>query len=201
MAAAHLQCLQGAPAPEIVVRGWEAFVAMPQDARDDVVELALRVFYAPEDPRWERERAELARRHSLAPRQIEIAVNGCGWLVERAAATNLPLQSFRDDVVALCGEAPDAGQEFIQRYEGIRAELRQLITQRSLTDHGKVLVALEWRVDTVSASHRGAQLDTAVIFLTLRYMEAEEQKRITLQLTQPALHELKTFLDRFATSG
>jgi len=73
-----------------------------------------------------------------------------------------------------------------------------VIIQESLADHGKVLVGIDWREDNVTASDRGAKLNTTVVLLTLRYRENNRVERITLQLTPEAMKELKLFCDRFA---
>jgi len=52
-------------------------------------------------------------------------------------------------------------------------------------------------VDNVTASDRGAKLNTTVVLLTLRYRDGNREERITFQLTPDAVRELKLFCDRF----
>ena len=59
-------------------------------------------------------------------------------------------------------------------------------------------MGIDWRVDNVTASDRGAKLDTTVVLLTLRYRENNRVERISLQLTPEAIRELKSFSDRFS---
>lgn len=197
MSDVHLQCLQGRPAPQPIVEGWRALVALPEGAGAEVLDLALARFHAPDDPASAALRVQAADRHGVEVADLEAAVNACGWLLEQAVALNLPLASVREDVTALCGDAPAAGLPLIQRYEGLSAQLRHLVVRRTLSDHGKILVALDWRVDSVSASNRGVDLATDVVYLTLRYVEADQPGRVTLQLTSEALRDLRGFLDRF----
>jgi hypothetical protein len=58
-------------------------------------------------------------------------------------------------------------------------------------------VGLDWRLDSVTASDRGVQLDSSVVLLTVRYRDCDSLKRLTLQLTSDSLRQLKTFVDRF----
>ena len=62
---------------------------------------------------------------------------------------------------------------------------------------GVACIQVQREPDTVSASDRGADLQTSVIFLTLRYRDGDEPGRITFQLTPQALSQLRGFMGRF----
>jgi len=138
---------------------------------------------------------EKARKGFVA---VVSAMRGCDFLLRQACALDVDTEAFRQDLSAL-SEGDEQGVEVIvSQYDGAKAELRKVIVQESLADHGKVLVGIDWRVDNVTASDRGAELNTTVVLLTLRYRENNRVERITLQLTPEAIRELKLFSDRFS---
>ncbi len=76
-------------------------------------------------------------------------------------------------------------------YETVREPLRREIIKAAVADHGKLLVGIHWRMDTIQASERGAKLRTTVAMLTLHYREGAEAGRITLQVLPDMMGELK----------
>ena len=135
--------------------------------------------------------------YGLKEKDVAAALRSCDFLLRQAAALNMDEAPFRQDLAAL-SEGDEQGAEVVlSQYEEAKAELRKAIIQESLADHGNVLVGIDWRVDNVTASDRGTNLNTAVVLLTLRYRDANRTERITLQLTPEGMKELKRFCDRF----
>ena len=68
--------------------------------------------------------------------------------------------------------------------------MRQEVLQGTLADHGKLLLGVDWRLDSVQASNRGSKMRVPVALLTLRFREGEQTQRITLQVLPETLREL-----------
>ncbi|NIQ39938.1 MAG: hypothetical protein GTN81_15335 [Proteobacteria bacterium] len=194
----RLDCCQGNPAPPFVVEGWKRFLRFPERARKGFWGLLAPALLEPANPS-NKQRIELfSRQNGLAEKDVVSVVRSCDFLLRQASALDLDAATFQQDLGAL-SEGDEQGAEFIlSQYEGAKADLRKVIIQESLADHGKVLLGIDWRVDNVSASDRGAKLNTTVVLLTLRYRDGARLERITLQLTPDAIKELKSFSDRFS---
>jgi hypothetical protein len=196
-----LHCFHGAPAPPQVVDGWQRYLHLPKPARRAIWYLLGPAVLDLNGSNHEELLSSFCKEHGISKEPVVQAVYSCGFVLSRAAALDLGLGQVHEDLAALCGDTAvddeDALDILLARYEGMKTQLRGLIAQESLADHGKVLVGLDWRVDNFSASHRGANLDTTVVFLTMRYRDGHQLDRITFQLTQDALSELKQFCSRF----
>jgi hypothetical protein len=193
-----LNCCQGRPAPVPVVEGWRQFLQLPEHARKGFWDVLFPALLEPANPANKQRIEAFSREHGLEEVAVVSAMRGCDFLLRQASALDMDTASFRQDLTAL-SEGDEQGADFIvSQYDGAKADLRKVIIQESLADHGKVLVGIDWRVDNVTASDRGAKLNTTVLLLTLRYRENNRVERITLQLTPEGIRELKLFSDRFS---
>jgi hypothetical protein len=194
-----LRCCHGNPAPIPVVEGWRQFLRFPEQARKGFWGLLAPVLLEPAN-RSNRQRIEsFSREYGLAEKDVASAVRSCDFLLRQASALDLDASAFQQDLAAL-SEGDEQGAEVIlSQYDAAKADLRRVIIQESLADHGRVLVGVDWRVDNVTASDRGAKLNTTVVLLTLRYRDGKREERITFQLTPETVKELKLFCDRFTS--
>jgi hypothetical protein len=194
-----LNCCQGRPAPVPVVEGWRQYLRFPEQARKGFWGVLFPALLEPANPANKQRIEAFSREHGLEEVAVVSAMRGCDFLLRQASALDMDAAPFRQDLAAL-SEGDEQGADFIlSQYEGAKADLRKVIIQESLADHGKVLVGIDWRVDNVTASDRGAKLNSTVVLLTLRYRENNRVERITLQLTPEAIRELKLFSDRFSS--
>ena len=85
-------------------------------------------------------------------------------------------------------------------YDALKKPLRAEILEATLFDHGKVLVGIDWRIDRVTASDRGQNLDLPLALLTLHHREGHKERtrdgKTTLYLHADALRELTTACQR-----
>jgi hypothetical protein len=197
----NLNCCQGKPAPQPVVDGWKQFIRFPEKARNGFMGLLASTLMEPANPANKQRLESFCDEHGLAEQDVVAAVRTCDFLLRQASALDLDASVFQQDLVLLSGGVQQYAETIISQYGGAKADLRKILVQESLADHGKVLVGIDWRMDSVSASNRGAKLNTPVIILTLRYRENNRIKRTTLQLTPDAIKELKLFTDRFSRDG
>jgi len=194
----RLNCCQNRPVPQPVVEGWKQFLGFPEKAMNSFWGILRPALMQPANPNNRQRIESFCGDYGLAENNVVAALRSCDFLMRQAAVLDMDATPFRQDLAAL-SEGDEQGAEVIlSQYEGAKADLRKVIIQESLADHGKVLVGIDWRADNVTASDRGANLSTTVVLLTLRYRDANRTERITLQLTPEAMKELKLFCDRFA---
>jgi hypothetical protein len=142
------------------VEGWQQFLQFPQQARKGFWGVLFPALLEPTNPANKQRIEAFSREHGLEEVAVVSAMRGCDFLIRQACALDMDAAPFRQDLAAL-SEGDEQGAEFIlSQYEGAKAELRKFIIQESLADHGKVLVGIDWRVDNVTASDRGAKLNT-----------------------------------------
>ena len=194
----RLKCCQDRPAPHAVVEGWKQFLGFPEKAINNFWSILWPALMQPANPNNRQRIESFCGDYGLKENNVVAALRGCDFLMRQAAALDMDAAQFRQDLAALSEGDEQGGEVILSQYEGAKADLRKAIIQESLADHGKVLVGIDWRVDNVTASDRGANLNTTTVLLTLRYRDANRTERITLQLTPEGMKELKLFCDRFA---
>ena len=194
-----LRCCLGEAAPQQVVNGWRAFESFGAEARAKFWGVLGRALIDPASVLDAELLEPFCRENAVAIEAALAAVRSCEFLLRRASAIDMPKAAFEDDLEALSGGDLTVAEGLLTRYDFVKTGLRQQILQGTLTDHGKLLVGLGWRVDNVSVSDRGTGLDTTVVFMTLRYVEGGKGDAITLQLTPEALGDLKKFMHRFGS--
>lgn len=193
----RLNCCQKNPAPSFVVDGWKRYLSFSDQAKNSFLKLLAPAMMEPADPENRQRIVNFCNGHGLAEEDVIAAVRSCDFLLRQASMLDLGIDSFQQDLADLSGGDPQAAGPVLANYNAAKADLRLQIVRETLTDHGKVLVGLDWRVDNITASDRGARLDSDVVFLTLRYRDGKRVERITLQLTPEAVRELKHFCERF----
>ncbi|MFH1844615.1 MAG: COMM domain-containing protein [bacterium] len=194
-----LQCLNGATAPQPVVQGWQGLAKFAETVRREFWELLGAVVMAPADPDNQARLEAFCDANELERDTVFGAIQACDFLLGNATALNLEPDGLRQDLTALSGGQTAVATEFQDRYQAAKPLLRNRLMEATLSDHGKLLTGLDWRVDNVTASDRGAQLNATVVYLTMRYRDGENQDRVTFQLTPEALKQLKAFTDRFGS--
>jgi hypothetical protein len=135
------------------------------------------------------------QRHEVAGNELARVLKACRFLVREASRVDLPRAGFAADLAAL-GAGAEVQRVLLAGYERGKAVVRGELLHAALAAHGKVLVGVDWRVDTVAASAGGAKLQAPVVMLTLRYEDGGRQERITLQAVPEALQELRRVCDQ-----
>lgn len=193
-----LNCLEGQPAPPVVIEGWKQLCALPRTCRESFRLLLESVLMNPENATNKELILLFSKEHDVPPESLWSAMGCCELLLKQAAALDLPQDRFRQDIEALTGGSPDdLGQFILTRYPDAIEGLRRQILLESLAGHGKVMTGLQWRLDTLKHSSKGNNLNTDIVLLTLSYREGQNENSITLQLTEDAARQLKKFCDRF----
>jgi hypothetical protein len=192
-----LQCCSGAAAPAPVIVGWRHVVGLPESVRQEFWALLDRAVMAPDDPSHQERLDNFCQAHESDPASVLQALQACDFLLSSASALNLEPEVLKQDLIALSEGNTPLVDEFQKYFLATKQMLRSRLTDMTLADHGKLLTGLDWRVDNVTASDRGTQLNATVVYLTLHYREGDDHDRVSLQLTPESIKHLKTFTDRF----
>jgi hypothetical protein len=194
----RLRSFQGNEPPVAVVEGWRRLGRFPAEARGDFRMLLQSALVEPGSAANEKALGQFCTKCRIEEAEALEALGSCSLLFRQAGVLNLDQATFRQDLVSLSEGDSGLADFMLERFEEVKSALRRQIVMDSLTDHGKVITGIDWRVDEVSASDRGADLNTRVVFLTLRYRDGDSRERITFQLVPEAVRELKNFCSRFS---
>ncbi len=192
-----LNCLKGQPAPPIVMAGWKRLIRFSEQARKAFWNLLAPVLLMPDQADNQNLITLFCKEHEIAPDAVLAVVGCCEVLLKQAAALDLTVEAFRQDLLSLSDDGADLADFVSERYPEAKKELRQKILMASLADHGKVMTDLAWRLDKVQHSSKGNHLNTDIVLLTLHYREGQSPGTITLQLTRETARMLRHFCDRF----
>jgi hypothetical protein len=194
----RLQCFQGNAPPAAVEEGWRQMGRFAVEARGDFRALLQSALVEPGNAANEKALGRFCAKYRIEESDAIEALGSCSLLFRQVGVLDLDRAAFRQDLVSLSEGDSGLADFMLEHFEEVKSALRRQIVVDSLTDHGKVITGIDWRVDEVSASDRGAGLNTKVVFLTLRYRDGERRERITFQLVPEAVRELKNFCSRFS---
>jgi hypothetical protein len=124
------------------------------------------------------------------------AIKACRFLIQSAAKLDVPGERLAEDLGRLCPDAPVIAEVLLAGYEPAKRELRQAMAMAALLGHGKLLVNVEWRVDTIETSERGGKIRMPVTLMTLHYRDGQETGRVTLQALPDTIAELRGMCDK-----
>ncbi len=192
-----LNCLEGRPAPPVIIEGWKQLGAFPRSARESFWLLLAPVLMNPGNATNQELITLFCKESEISPENMLAAMGCCELLLKQAAALDLSEDQFQQDLSTLSADQPNDLVQFVrERFPGAKKGLRQQILMETLATHGKVMTSLEWRLDKIQHCSKGNRLNTDIVLLTMHYQEGQNQDSITLQLTQEAAKKLKGFCDR-----
>jgi hypothetical protein len=192
------QRLAASGATAAVVAAWQALQALPEAAARDIWAVLGPMLDAPRSPEVAERFRNYCRVHELVPAIAGRMFEELRGVVQRAAAAGVAPGAFAADLAALDPGTTDrgAGQVLVAGYAKALPVLRRRILVETLSDHGAVLTGIDWRLDRVAASNHGADIEAAVLLVTLRYRENGRDERLSLQLTPDGIRQLKELAAR-----
>lgn len=192
-AAPGLRCLGGEPPPPELAADLRRLLELPQGARLRLWEALGPSLAEPVPVAVERLLDAFCQEHDVGSEVLARVLKACRFLVREASKRDLDRTALAADLAAL---APAEGGDEIQAillagYDKAKALVRREIVRAALLDHGRLLTGVDWRIDTIAASSRGAKIQAPVALLTLTYQEGGQSTRLTLQVTPDMLRELQ----------
>jgi hypothetical protein len=122
--------------------------------------------------------------------ELARALKACRFLVREAARRGLARPQFEADCAALLPDDPEGVRLLAEGFERGKEVVRRELAESAIVRHGKLLVGVDWRVDTIRSSKEASALGQPVVMLTLTYREGERTDRVTLQALPHSLAEL-----------
>jgi hypothetical protein len=197
----YLRCLGGTQPNDQILSDWKRLQAMPPRALESFFDLLKPSLGAARSRPQELESQAQAfcKLYSVAPGDLSAALRSCSFLLSRAVRMALPAESFQRDLESLSTDNPSVVETLMQHYDHARALIRQDVVQDSLFDHGKVLLGVDWRIDTMQASNHGAEIGLPVVLMTLRCREGSGEdarnERISLYAVPEVVSQLKALTE------
>jgi len=192
-----LNCLGKQPGPPSLAADLAHIVDLPPAVRDDlwtILEPNLRSINTQDSNRVVE---AYCARHRLDPRAITPVIGACRFLFLRGAEHNTPPDLIEEDIKQLlAGDKSDDAvidavlAAVIPCYERAAPKLRVKAVYEALTDHGRVVTDVKWRVDNVSHANTGESINVPVTLITLKYREGEQSGQMTVQVLPDELKKL-----------
>lgn len=197
--AATWHCFPPEGPPDGVIAGLRMLLGLPRGAQANLWHLVRVGLEEPETAEHRQLLENYALRFEANPAHLVGAVRACQFVLREAAARKVPQEAFIADLEVLSGGSRAAIELLAPHFLRVRDALRIQLLEDTLADHGNVLVAFDWRIDSVNVSNHGEMDAVPVVFMNLTYRNGEDKKKLSLQLSPSAVASLKAFWDRFET--
>ncbi len=193
-----LNCLGKQPGPPSLAADLVHILDLSVAVRDDLWTVLEPNLGAINTPRTTEAVASFCERHGVDPGAIAPVIGACRFLFRSGAQHNTSPALLADDLRQLL--AVDETDEqvvdgvlacVIPLYERAGARMRLKSMHEALTDHGRVVTDVKWRVDDIRCGNSGEAIDVPVTLLTLRYREGDTSGQTTVQLLPDQLEKLR----------
>lgn len=196
LAAPPLRCLGGQPAPVDIAADLALLPDLPPAARRQLYRVLGPCVRESVPEAMPAQLDQFCRELDVDAAALARVIKASRFLLRQAAMLDLGEADLAEDLAAL-GDTGEIRATLSPGYEAVKKVVRSEVARGALADHGKVVERVAWRVDHVTSSNRGENLNVAVAVLTLGYREGERQEQVTLQLPPDALAELAAMCQRF----
>jgi hypothetical protein len=194
-----LRCTGGKPAPPGLGEDLGMLLRLPTPALARMGDVLGPCLSDPLPVDAERRLDAFCAGHGISNDALARPLKACRFLLREAACRDASTDALAEDLDALCPEAPIVKQLLLGVYDAARVKIQQDTLRAMLTDHGKLLVDVDWRRDAIEGTSRAPDTRLRVTLLTLRYREGDDTKRITLQVLPETLRRLRACIDQIAT--
>lgn len=188
-----LQCLDGSSAPPELGEALRRLNELPPAARAARAELLLQLLEPLPDDQLDARIGRLCRRLELPPEVAGPGFKAARVVLRAAAAMNMDREALAADLAALGSAGAD---DLLDVYDQAFANLRGEVIQATIAAHGRVLIGLEWRVDTLGASNRGRKLNVPVALMTFHLQHGTHTEHVTMQLVPQMVEQLRDVCNR-----
>lgn len=189
-----LRFFHGGPAPERLVADLATLSQLPEAALVAYVEILEPHLGRTIDDRAEAAVTKFCRTHGVTDDQLLPGIRACRQLLFHGLEANVPPQAMVEHLGRLIDDVAII-ERLVAAYHEVRNKRRQTALVRSLGEHGKTVMGIDWRLDTIRASQHGGHIDAPLVFLTFRYQRGDAPGRVTLQLMPDMVDELRAICD------
>ena len=187
----ELHCLHGGAAPQALLEAWQAACALPASARESIWELLGPTLSETTPDDFPARVQRFCATHGVEAPAMAEAVEVCGRLLHQAAIGELDGARFREDLVALGGEPGPLRERLVEGFEPATRTLRERLAERTLREHGPVLLGLSWRIQRLASSDVLPVSDIPIVSLSFRTRDGARDERFTTQATLDAVRQLR----------
>ncbi|MBW2459192.1 MAG: hypothetical protein JRI68_32140 [Deltaproteobacteria bacterium] len=185
-----LHCLASGALPSEFEKEAGRIARLPDRVLADLGPIVKSCVLQPMTPEVGDQLSRFCVQHEVAEADLGGVLKVCGWLLRKASALDLTTEQLGQDVATIFGDKAEVAKVLQEEYGPFKRSVRQQLLNEALTNHGNVLVDVDWRVDRVVTERSAAKLDSAVALVTLAYQNADGTGRLTLQITPDRLARL-----------
>lgn len=189
-----LQCLDGRPAPPELGAALASLSKWSAEQRSLLSELVPPCLEPLAEDQLESRVARFCRRHDLPADLAPPALKAIRFLLRATAAMAGEPEMIHHDVEALVGR-DDLAELLVPLYVEALPALRREILEATIAGHGRILVGLEWRIDTIGSSNRGRAINAPVAQLTFHVQQAGQTEAVTIQMLPEMVKQLRDTCD------
>lgn len=196
-----LRCLPDGVAPDSLGDDLSRLLDLPDRAREGFWKV-LAVYLEPElDEAGKQTIVGYCERFDLTTEQLAPAIRAARFLFDAAATAGTDGEALARDIATLLPEeqAREAAALLVPWFDDLVPRLRRERIERSIGDHGKLVVDTHWRVDRITSSDRAGAVNTSVAVITLSYREGSRTERITLHMLPDQLDALRRAANQMLT--
>ncbi len=179
-----LRCLGGAGAPAELVADLRTLAELPAAAREQVWRVLGPSLNEQLPADIDARGMRFAGEHDVDPRQLASTLRAYRMLLRNAFLVAAEPADVAHDLDAIASDETQGEvlrETILPGFPAARALLQQEASGGAISDHGRVLIDVDWRLDRLVASTRGDADDAFVGMLTLTYREGFELSRVTVQ--------------------
>ena len=178
----RLLCLGGGEAPPELGTDLQRLLRLPAEALQKLWQVLVPCLAETLSKETEQLLDVFCTAYRVDDDDLAPAIKACRFVIRGAARVDLPESAFGTDLDRLCPAQPRVKEILLGGYAQAKDQLRREILVAAVADHGKLLVGMNWRLDAIQASERGARLQMPVAMLTLHYVEGTQPGRVTFQV-------------------
>ena len=191
-----LRCLGGQPAPPEIGADLAVLPALPVAARRQLYRVLGPCLREPLPGNVDAQIHQFCQELQVDAALLARVIRASRFLLRHASLAGLSEADLAEDLATL-GDTGEIRATLLPGYETVKKVVRSEAVRGALTDHGKVVERVAWRVDHVSSSNRGDGMNVPVAVVSLWYREGDREGQVTLQLPPDTVQELRAMCDRF----
>jgi hypothetical protein len=195
-----LHSLGGQPAPPDIAKDLAKILDLPAQAKAHLWEILGPCLVDPLPDSIEGKVDAFCRALEAPPGDLAVALKASRFLLMQAGARGLPRERFAEDLAALSSDT-EVRDVLLAGYDAAMKLVQHNLLRDALLDHGNVLSGVDWRMDQVTTSNRGGQMQAPVGVLTLRFRTGGREERLTVQVVPEALRELHRACEGLAAAA
>ncbi len=188
-----MRCFRNAEIPEQLLRELTQLIDVAKEPTPAFTMLLSRALMAVPPATLDEAIGDYAEEVGVDPFVLGATLRAHRFLLREAAHAEATESDYAADLLEAAGN-PDRGSRLqalmVPMFGPAMRQLREERVTGAVSDHGKVLTGVRWRVDKMVGSSRGNAEDMRVGMLTLHFREGDHRERITFQALPDVLQEL-----------